>query len=151
MGTGAALARLSAAFGAAVVSFVTVVPAVSQTVPPPANPGSARAPARLSRIPYRPILLELRGLKLTSEQRQQVQAIFKAHRPELKALAGKFLTARQAWEQSGKIDIKERKALNDERRALLQAVNKEVLSVLTPEQQKQIEARRQRAASRHLR
>ncbi len=147
-----ARAPLTGLLAAAAFVSLVVVPAAAQTTPPPANAGSARAPmARLMRTPYRPIVLELRGLKLTPEQRNQVRAIFKAHGPEMKTLAGKVRTARQGWAQSGKIDIKERKALNDERQALLQAVNNEVLSVLTPEQQKQVEARRQRAANRRLR
>jgi Spy/CpxP family protein refolding chaperone len=129
---------------------IAAAPAAGQTAAASARKAvPARAPlARLLRTPYRPILLEMRGVRLTREQRQQVLGVFKAHRPELQALAGKVRAARQGWQQSGKIDIQERKALNDQRQAILKAVHGEVLAVLTPEQQKQVEARRRRLLNR---
>jgi len=104
--------------------------------------------ARMLTTPYRPIVLELRGLKLTPEQRQQIMGIFKAHQPELKAVAEKLRTARQGWQQAGKIDIQERKNLNEQRMAVLKAVRTEIFNVLTPDQRKQLEARRRRASRR---
>jgi Spy/CpxP family protein refolding chaperone len=142
--------RVKIATIAATCSLVlcSAIPVLGQT-PPPRNGVPARGPmVRLLRTPYRPIVLELRGLRLTREQRQQVLGIFKTHQPDLQALAGKVRAARQRWQQSGKIDIQERTALNEQRQAILKAVRGEVLAVLTPEQQKQIEARRQRLLRR---
>jgi Spy/CpxP family protein refolding chaperone len=150
MGSRVYNASILTTIGIVFALLIAVVPAIAQTVPPtPQRTMTARNPmARLLRTPYRPIVLELRGLKLTREQRQQIQGIFQAHRPEMQALAGKARAARAGWQQSGKIDIQERKALNEQRQAILNAVHNEVVPVLTPEQQKQLEARRQRAFSR---
>ncbi len=147
-------AKKAAILGATalIVATLGAGPALAQDMRPAAGqaaPGKAGL-ARLLRTPYRPIVLELRGVKLTRNQRQQVLAIFRAHRPELQALAGKLRTARETWQQAGKIDIQQRNALHDQRQALLKSVNAEVLGVLTPEQQKQIEARRQRRINRGM-
>jgi Spy/CpxP family protein refolding chaperone len=147
MDSRAKAASILAVIGFVVFSVVPAVPAAGQTLP--RRGLRARAPlARLQTGPYRPIVLELRGLRLTPEQRQQVMAIFKAHRADLQALGEKARAARQSWQQSGKIDIQERKALNEQRQAIVKAARVEVLALLTPDQRKQIEARRQRALTR---
>jgi Spy/CpxP family protein refolding chaperone len=97
---------------------------------------------RLLGTPYRPLVMQLRGVKLTPEQRQQVAAVLKAHQPELKAQAAKARGVRQGWQQAGKIDIQERKTLMEQRMALMQPVRTEILNLLTPEQRAQLEARR---------
>ncbi len=132
--------------GFAVAISFAAAPALAQTAPPapPTNAQNRPGLARLARTPYRPIVRELRGLQLTSEQREQIKGIFKTHQPELKAVAEKTRTARQAWQQSGKIDIQERNSLNEQRMAVLKTVRTEVFNVLTPDQQKQIQARRPR-------
>lgn len=140
--------RVTTVTGFALACLAAVSPAAAQTTPPPAARAGARPVARLLKTPYRPIVLELRGLDLTREQRQQILGIFKMHRPEMQALAAKVRAARQGWRQSGKIDIQERKALDDQHQTLLRGVNTEVLALLTPEQQKQAEARRLRAFNR---
>ena len=92
--------------------------------------------------------MELRGLKLTPDQRQQIVGIFKTHQPELKAVADKMRAARRGWQQAGKIAIQERKALAEERMAVLKGVRTEIFGILSPEQQKQIQTRRQRTLTR---
>ncbi len=130
----------------AFVFFVASIPAfaqapqANQAVQPPAR-GQQRPMARLLGTPLRPLALQLRAAKLTPEQRQQVQGILESRRADLKAFAAKARAARQAWQQAGKIDINERKGLNEQRLALLQSIRTEILNVLTPEQRAQIEAR----------
>jgi len=142
-------ARVFALTGFAFALLFAVASASAQTAPSSQKPLARRGPmARMLTTPYRPIVLELRGLKLTPEQRQQIMGIFKAHQPELKAVAEKLRTARQGWQQAGKIDIQERKSLNEQRMAVLTAVRTEIFNVLTPDQQKQLQARRQRALKR---
>ena len=145
--------RRAGIFG--LIGFVLVFPfavasASAQTAPPrTANDRGQRGPlARLMTTPYRPIVMELRGLKLTPGQRQQVVSIFRTHQPEIKAVADKLRTARQGWQQAGKIDIAERQGLNEQRMAVLKAVRTEILGALSPGQQKRLEARRQRALKR---
>ena len=122
-----------------------VVSARAQTAPPPPAAGIARRPiARLLASPYRPLVLQLRGAKLTPDQRQQVLGIFKTHRPELKSVQEKVRAARAAWQQAGTIDIEQRKRLNQERMAVLQAARTEIVNLLTPEQKARIDARRGR-------
>ena len=131
-------------------SVMPSAPSSAQSAPPaaPGNQGRQRPMARLLGSPYRPLVAELRGVKLTAEQRQQVMAIFKAHQPDLKAVGEKARAARLGWQQAGKIDIQERQALQQQRMAVLKAVRTEILGTLTPEQQQQIETRRQRAPKR---
>jgi Spy/CpxP family protein refolding chaperone len=117
----------------------------AQTAPPAQAPRPERGPmAHRPATPYRPLLMELRGVKLTPDQRQQVIAVVKAHRPDLKAVQEKLRAARAEWQQAGKIDIEQRKSLNQERMAVLQAARTEISNVLTPEQKAQIAARRGR-------
>ncbi len=121
------------------------VPASAQTTPRAPAARTARGPkVRLLATPYRPLVQQLRGVKLTPDQRQQVSGIFKAHQPELKAVQQKLRAARTSWQQAGKIDIQQRKSLAQERLAVLQAARTEVFNLLTPEQKAQIEARRDR-------
>ncbi len=128
-----------------VASCGVVVPASAQPVPPPPHAGSPDGRmARLLGTPYRPLLLELRGVNLTREQRQQVIAVLKAHRPELKAVQEKLHAARAAWQQAGKIDIEQRKSINQERLAVLQAAREDIFNLVTPEQKARIEANRAR-------
>jgi len=143
-------ARTLGLIGVVFVFLFAVASASAQTAPPStANGRGQRRPlARLMTTPYRPIVMELRGLKLTPGQRQQIMGIFKAHQPELKAVADKLRAARQGWQQAGKIDIQERQALNEQRMAVLKAVRTEILGTLSPEQQKQLQTRRQRALKR---
>lgn len=147
MDSRAKTASILAVIGFVVFCFAPAVPAAAQVAPQRGL--RARGPlARLLTGPYRPIVLELRGLRLTPEQRQQVMAAFRSHRPELQALGEKARAARQGWQQSGKIDIQERAALNQQRQAILKAARDEVFAILTPVQRKQIEVRRQRALRR---
>jgi Spy/CpxP family protein refolding chaperone len=118
------------------------VPASAQTAQAAPAAGPRRPLARLLKTPYRSLVLQLRGVKLTPQQRQQAAGVFKAHQPDLKALAGKLRAARQAWRQTGKIDLQERRNLNEQRMAVLQSVRTEIFALLTPEQQAQIQARR---------
>jgi Spy/CpxP family protein refolding chaperone len=135
--------RVFASAGCVLVYLLVggAVPAAGQTAQAP-GAGPRRPLARSLRTPYRPLALQLRGVKLTPQQRQQVAGVFKAHQPDLRALAGKLRAARQGWQQAGKIDIQERKSLNEQRMAVLQSVRTEVFALLTPEQQAQIQARR---------
>ncbi len=104
-----------------------------------------KPPARLLRGPYAPIVRQLQGLGVTQEQRQQVLRIFDAHRADVKAVSEKLRAARARWEQAGQIDIQERKTLVAERQAVMKAVRQEVIGVQTPEQQRKLRARVQRA------
>lgn len=115
---------------------------VSAQAPAPQRPGAALRP--LLRGPFQPIAMQLRGLNLTPPQRQQVLGIFKAHQPDMKALADSARAARARWQQAGQISIQERKDLADRRQAIMSAVRTEVFGVLTPDQRKRLQTRRQR-------
>ncbi len=109
------------------------------------EPAKQKARAGLLGGPYAPIVRQLQGLNLTQDQRQQVLRIFDAHKADAKAVAEKLRAARARWEQSGQIDIQERKTLVAERQAVMKTVRQEVVGVLTPEQQKKLQARLRRA------
>lgn len=121
--------------------LATPFAASAQEVAKTAPPVGQRPFGRLLATPFRPLALQLRGVKLTPEQREQVRGVLNAHRAEMKALVDKTRAMRQAWQQAGKIDIQERRSLQEQRMALLQAVRTEILNLLTPEQQAQVKAR----------
>jgi len=136
---------ISAGFVSVCLVLAAALPVSAQTartVSPEAGP--RRLPARLLATPYRPLVLQLRKVRLTPQQRERITAILKAHRPDLKAVADKARTARQGWQQAGKIDIQERNSLNEQRQAVMQAVRTEIFNVLTPGQKAQIQRRLRR-------
>lgn len=130
---------------ALVAGLLAASPAAAQA---PVNPRPGNARAGLLGGPFRPIMLQLRGLNLAPEQRQQVLGIFQAHQPEMRALAENMKAARARWQQAGQINIQERKELAGRRQAIMKAVRTEVFGVLTPAQQKRLQARRNRLARR---
>jgi Spy/CpxP family protein refolding chaperone len=124
--------------------FIGVFAASTASAQTPPKPPAATRQAGMLRGPFRPIVMQLRGLNLTPEQRQQVLGVFKAHQPEIKALGQDMRAARVRWEQAGQISIQERKELLGRRQTIMSAVRSEVFGVLTAEQRTKVEARLQR-------
>jgi hypothetical protein len=127
----------------------TAAPASAQTAGGQRTAGRAgalraRAPGvRLrQQAPLQALRIQLRGLRLSAEQRQQVRQILEARRPEVQRLRQLQRDARQQ---------RDRQALAGARAEVRQfqaSVMAEIEPILTPAQQQRLRARR--AAARRL-
>jgi Spy/CpxP family protein refolding chaperone len=92
--------------------------------------------------PLAGIRLQLRELRLSPEQRQQVQAIFQKHQADIQQLRD----ARQAGREAGTAEARQK--VRTDMQTFRATLMKEVMGVLTPEQRAVVEAQRQLAAAR---
>lgn len=79
----------------------------------------------------------LRGIELSTTQREQLKALHERYRPQHEALHARVRDGRQAEQRP---DSAARAALRTERRTLLQRQHAEIRALLTPEQQKQFDS-----------
>jgi Spy/CpxP family protein refolding chaperone len=103
---------------------------------------AVRAAAAVKRAPLGFMWLQLRGVRLTADQRQQLKAIADKYRPQVVQLRQELKAARKSQDPQ---------ALANAKASMLQLrrqVMTEATTVLTPEQKQQVEARQQALARR---
>jgi protein CpxP len=86
----------------------------------------------------------LRGIELTDAQKQQIQSIRAANKPD-EATMQEMRSIREARKAGGTLTDAQKdriKALHEQNRVKREAVQQQILSILTPEQRSQLEARK---------
>jgi hypothetical protein len=113
-----------------------------------AQTAQSQAPAKARRPLLAAVRAQFVRARLTPEQKQQLRSIFQAHQADIKALREKAMALRQAKASGAQVSPQDLQDLRAKRQAIVQAVRKEAMAILTPDQQKRLKILRKRLLRR---